>query len=230
MIKIRAFSDWHWVDFLKKIRKDESCDLLLLCGDAAIHENKDHFRDWGYGKVIKSKFPKAHIIMVPGNHDNLLPGEKFEGIDEVLINQETTWNGLRIYGCPYWESRDPEAINPIARNYMLSDPEKAKACMEMIPEGLDILMTHTPPKHILDASHCMVDGDFHLGSKALYDRLWKLSTKEKEPKFHFFGHIHMQGGTMTTDVLGNTIFMNVAVLDENYNQTNPTHGGLYIEE
>jgi Icc-related predicted phosphoesterase len=222
MIKIRAFSDWHGHDFLRRIYKDEDCDIVLLCGDAGIHESNTH-RPWGYGKAIKSKFPKATIVMVPGNHDHLQPQETFEGIDHVLINSEVTVKGLRIYGCPYWESENPDMLNPLCREYLVSNQEAIKACMSLIPRDLDILITHTPPRHILDGIY-----EKRFGSPALYNKLWKLDAEGQAPRFHFFGHVHAMGGTQTKLPSMDTIFFNVALLDENYNMTNPVHGGLYI--
>ena len=55
---------------------------------------------------------------------------------------------------------------------------------------VDILITHSPPKYILDIAK---KPDIHVGCSALYERVIKM-----KPKFHIFGHIHESGGIFKT--------------------------------
>jgi Icc-related predicted phosphoesterase len=51
----------------------------------------------------------------------------------------------------------------------------------MIPEDTDILVTHGPPKYILD----MTRGE-HAGDLSLFKHV----TERVKPKLHIFGHFH----------------------------------------
>lgn len=53
---------------------------------------------------------------------------------------------------------------------------------DLIPSNIDILMTHMPPKHILDKT----SSGKHWGSSSLREKV----LKEIKPKVHVFGHVH----------------------------------------
>ena len=76
--------------------------------------------------------------------------------------------------------------------------EQLKWKFKAIPSNLDILITHTPPKGILDPT------DY--GSEALRKRL-----NDINPKIHIFGHNH--GGYGYKETI-NTKFYNVAVCSD----------------
>jgi Icc-related predicted phosphoesterase len=78
----------------------------------------------------------------------------------------------------------------------------------MIPENLDILVTHGPPHGILDDT---IQG-MRVGCEDLYKRVM-----EVKPKYHIFGHIHYGYGMKITD---ETIFLNAASLGERYEYRN----------
>jgi Icc-related predicted phosphoesterase len=71
-----------------------------------------------------------------------------------------------------------------------------------VPENLDILITHGPPKGILDANG---KGD-SVGCTRLREVV-----DEKAPKLHIFGHIHESFGRQVSGV---TTFVNAAAQDE----------------
>lgn len=73
-----------------------------------------------------------------------------------------------------------------------------KAIWDVIPSGLDILVTHGPPFGILDLNSEGV----HAGSEYLR----KISLG-RAPKYHVFGHIHEAVGM---DKLSGIMFLNVA--------------------
>jgi Icc-related predicted phosphoesterase len=90
--------------------------------------------------------------------------------------------------------------------------EQLKWKFKYIPDNLDILITHTPPKGILDPT------DY--GSETLRKRL-----NDINPKIHIFGHNH--GGYGYKENI-NTKFYNVSVCsdadlehDYNYKLINP---------
>ena len=72
-----------------------------------------------------------------------------------------------------------------------------------IPEGTDILITHTPPFGILD-----FDDNIHYGSEELLARI-----KAVQPRLHLFEHIHSQHGIT---ILNGTTFSNGAIMNTDY--------------
>src|SRR5689334_8867342 len=66
----------------------------------------------------------------------------------------------------------------------MQDEDILDCYFRMIPEGLDVLITHGPPWGIMDRN---IKGDL-CGSKALYDHVFRV-----KPRVHVFGHIH-EGG------------------------------------
>lgn len=74
-----------------------------------------------------------------------------------------------------------------------------------IPDGVDILVTHQPPFGIGDKWNY-----HHMGDKVLRHRIDELSSL----KAHLFGHQHDANSLIT---LGDVIFSNATVLDNQYN-------------
>jgi Icc-related predicted phosphoesterase len=76
----------------------------------------------------------------------------------------------------------------------------------MIPEGIDILITHGPAWGILDD----VEGNrnVHLGCELLAEKI-----KQIKPKIHICGHIHSGHGHYFD---GYTHYFNASVLNEQY--------------
>lgn len=73
--------------------------------------------------------------------------------------------------------------------------------MDQIPEGIDILVTHTPPLGVLDVAS---SGDVHLGCPHLRRELDRI-----RPQLHAFGHVHASSGVLTE---GGIHFVNAAVV------------------
>lgn len=78
---------------------------------------------------------------------------------------------------------------------------------EAIPDDADIVVTHQPPMGILDLSE-----GTNYGCMFLLARITTIS-----PTYHLFGHVHDSYG-MTR--IGNTVFSNAAILDEDYRPVN----------
>jgi Icc-related predicted phosphoesterase len=87
----------------------------------------------------------------------------------------------------------------------------------MIPAGVDILMTHGPPRGILDGvtrfNEDLYPSDEslftkHLGCEALLEALGRV-----KPRFHVFGHIHEGYGIVEKN---GTTFINAAIMDGQY--------------
>jgi Icc-related predicted phosphoesterase len=79
-----------------------------------------------------------------------------------------------------------------------------------IPTETDILITHGPPKDILDLCY----SKDHAGCEFLREEI----LNRIKPKYHVFGHIHETYGT---EVIGETTFINASSVDHFYKPINP---------
>ena len=144
-----------------------------------------------------------HIVAVAGNHDWGFHSGTFKGVT-LLFDEEITVEGLRIYGTPY---------TPIFYNWDFMEEEEALVRrFAKIPEGLDILITHGPPRGILD----MNKAGEHCGSTALRDRLLNMKSP---PAKHIFGHLHREYKNNHICYNG-TDFYNASITNERYRFVN----------
>lgn len=192
-MKIAAFSDCHWL--YKDIKKFPKADMIIFagdwCGSGYYFQETLEFINW-FAK-LKAKYK----IVIPGNHDRLAEVNE-RGVRDIfnqigatlLIDESINIEGLNIYGSPW---------SPFFNNWAFMLPEEQlKWKFKYIPNNLDILITHTPPKGILDPTN--------YGSEALRKRL-----NDINPKIHIFGHNH--GGYGYKETI-NTKFYNVAVCSD----------------
>lgn len=186
-MKIWHISDTHCFHHGLKI---PDTDIVIHSGDAtntidvAFNTNEMlDFLEWF------AKLPFKRKIFVPGNHDvSLWVGsvtiEQFadHGID-VLINSEVEIDGFKIWGSPYTPRLFDHYTN-WAWGLKRSDMDKV---WSLIPDDTDILVTHGPPKGILDLcrDHENKDAPVQAGDKILLNK-----ANEIKPRAHLFGHIH----------------------------------------
>lgn len=168
-------------------------DVLIHAGDMCRRGSLDELSlaaDW------LRAMPHRHKIVVAGNHDwafALHPDEAralFDGGGvEYLEDAGATIDGVRFWGSPWQPAFHGWAFN-LARG-----PELA-AKWALIPEGLDVLITHGPPAGIGD--HSAMTG--RTGCADLRARVAVV-----RPRVHLFGHIHEDGGAWPLD---GTCFVN----------------------
>jgi Icc-related predicted phosphoesterase len=113
----------------------------------------------------------------------------------MLEHQLAVVNGIRIFGSPF----TPTFGTGWAYN---KDRGKLHNVWATVPE-CDVLVTHGPPKGILDLSKENVS----TGCSALRKRVIEL-----KPKVHVFGHIHEQAGSTMTIPDCETKFINACVM------------------
>lgn len=182
------------------------CDTLIHCGDWS--------RDKGIGCVIdflrwiERQKPKNKIF-IAGNHDLIAEQDPAffanalkEFCPSAIYLQDS---GVTIDGVKFWGS----PVSPRFFNWAFNRDrgEEIKRHWDMIPDGTNVLITHGPPKGILDMSDGKRDG--HLGCADLVDALSRVI-----PSIHCFGHIHNPGGKI--EEVGFTKFINASLMDENY--------------
>lgn len=127
--------------------------------------------------------PHPEKLVIAGNHDFLLQQEPararavFHGLT-YLEDAEATVAGLRVWGSP-WQPW----FHDWAFNLHRGEPIDAK--WRLIPEGVDVLVTHGPPEGLGD--RCW-DGQ-RVGCADLLRHLDRV-----RPRVHLFGHIHEDRG------------------------------------
>jgi len=138
--------------------------------------------------------PHRHKILIAGNHDFGFQRERAAAVALLrgityLEDEEITVLGLRIHGSPWQPEFFDWAFN-LPRGPALA------AKWSGIDHGLDVLVTHGPPRDIGDRTW---DGR-HEGCDDLRRRIELV-----QPRVHLFGHIHEARGAWT---LGATRFIN----------------------
>lgn len=208
-MKVVLISDTHLRHELHNIDIPEG-DVLIHAGDALIGGDLSELID--FSKWFKA-LPHAHKVFVPGNHDRMFEEDAnfASGFlpDSVtcLIDQAATIGGLNIYGSP-WQ---PEFMG-----WAFNLP-RGQALMERwdrIPSGLDVLVTHGPPKGILDNA----GGSRRVGCEDLREAVVRTS-----PRLHVFGHVH---GGYGISAEGETLYVNAAICDEAYD---PVHAPIVVQ-
>lgn len=193
-MKIWHISDTHGIHH--KLDVPPGIDLVVHTGDASNRMDPQgnaiemkEFMNW------YSHLPIPNKIFIPGNHDTSIESGLItksmmatNGI-QMLINEEVMLNGLKIWGSPYVPRWGAWA-------FMEDRGDLQAKAWNLMPEGIDILLTHTPAYGYLDLTyHAGVPGWENVGCKELSKAI-----TDREPKLHCFGHIHS-----FTDRLGNVV-------------------------
>jgi Icc-related predicted phosphoesterase len=203
-------------------------DLLIVAGDLTATDTKDellYFHQW----ISAQNYKKS--IIIAGNHDNTcIKGYPFynrpfavEGCVmpyndiEYLCDSGTEFEGLKIWGSPW--TRNFVGMNPHCKAFSLDTEEELAEKWALIPDDVDILITHSPPYGILDSvrnnPNSIPDS---AGSRSLMD--W-MATKWKVlegVKINVFGHIHEHGGKRGS--LNMVQFINASHVNERYQPVN----------
>ena len=182
-MKIWHISDTHTYHDLLKI--PSGIDMIIHSGDCSNprdpYNNESEVRDFiDWYKELKIKYK----IYVAGNHDTsiekkLVTKKDFEDAGIIYLeNESVTIEGINIFGSPH---------TPNFGNWaFMKDRVKLERFWRIaIPDNIDILITHGPPKGILDKSYSREHKMEDCGDKSLFNRVLDI-----KPSFHLFGHIH----------------------------------------
>ena len=196
-MKIALFSDTHASHGQITI---PDADILIFAGDMTHCRTS---RDVSNFNNFLGGLPHRYKIVVGGNHDYRLARnpEKAKLLfteAKFLLDDFVVISGITIYGAPWQPIFNDDACDAFA----LPRGKALKEKWDMIPPGVDILVTHTPPAGILDQ-----DGPVCHGCSDLTDAVAKL-----KPKYHIFGHIHSHHGMIKS---GSTTYINCNVQGEN---------------
>jgi predicted phosphodiesterase len=141
-MKIISISDTHGLHPSMKIPDG---DLLVHAGDLTRHGTLDDVREFN---TFLGTLPHPHKIVIAGNHDFCFEDYRMDCEDALtnciyLQDQEVTIDGVRFYGSPWQPWFYDWAFN-------LDRGPEIRAKWDLIPEGIDILITHGPPYGIGD--------------------------------------------------------------------------------
>ncbi|KAI4127021.1 MAG: hypothetical protein LQ338_003434 [Usnochroma carphineum] len=164
-------------------------DVLIHAGDLANRGTAAEIQDqvdW------IASLPHQYKIMIAGNHDSyfdprarrdsdLHQAIDFKGIHYLQHSSVTLdFPGLEnrqltFYGAPQIPACGGD-------DFAFQYPRHQDAWSDKIPRQIDVLITHTPPRHHLDLPHGM-------GCEFLLKEVWKV-----RPRVHVFGHVHAAYG------------------------------------
>lgn len=168
-------------------------DLLIHAGDFTFFNHVSKIRDFN---DWLGELPHRHKVVIPGNHDRVFHKDplarRLITNAELLINESVTLCGLRIWGSPV--TCDDAA-------YGHTKPEERASLYASIPPDTDILVTHGPPKGVLDRER---GSDHRQGCPQLREAVLRL-----KPRLHVFGHVHVGYGVTQNKT---TLFVNASLL------------------
>jgi Icc-related predicted phosphoesterase len=183
-------------------------DILIHAGDATVQGKFDEvieFNRW------LGTLPHKHKIFVAGNHDFLF--ERAPDLARVLITNAVylqdsfvVIEGLKIYGSP-WQPRFFDWAFNLDRGATI------RRKWGRIPDDTDVLITHGPPKGILDMVIDRWTGTYEaVGCEELLPIVQRI-----RPRVHIFGHIHAGYGQVTQDGVR---YINTSSCNEQYKIVN----------
>lgn len=186
-------------------------DVLIHCGDWSNGGTgtTNLFLDWF------SKLPHDRKILISGNHDRVAEVEP-----QLFLNRpEFTYlcdSGVEIDGIKFWGS----PYTPTFMNwyFMRERGDALRRHWDLIPSDTDVLITHGPPRNILDLSGYKPLGqDENCGCDDLLSAVMRV-----KPQLHCFGHVHHSYGTAKLEHPDGkvTTFVNAAICNERYHPDN----------
>lgn len=163
-------------------------DLLVHAGDFTHFGDRAHeeaFADW------MGSQPHNHKVVIYGNHEVGFDQRRrmrfredcFQRGVEVLSSERQTIRGVTLYALGF-----PISTMPVQDDRY-----------DDITDDVDVLISHAPPRGILDES---IDGS-NYGDEPLRQKLRSVT-----PTYHLFGHVHASYGMKEQD---GTTYVNAAL-------------------
>ena len=223
-MKIWHISDTHTYHGLLKVPED--IDMVIHSGDAtnprdpyASEQEMLNFISW-FGSL-----PIKHKVFVAGNHDLCIERNLVTKIDFMkngivyLENDYAEVEGIKIWGSPFTPT--------FGQGWAFNKKRSAlHDIWKEIPDDVDIVVVHGPPKGILDLAYHQLNCIEFCGDEALRKRMYLLN-----PKLCLFGHIHnnediINAGTMKLSN-HNTIYSNGSVVTDGKFGKLSSHGNTF---
>lgn len=218
---IKIISDTHTMH--RDLRLEEGITTIIHCGDSTnskdIINNQKEFEDfliWYANIYVKNK------VLIAGNHDwwalKKYNKDKVKDYGIIYLEDEEEFiDGKLIYGSPWTPNFNDW--------FFTKDRSKLGRVWENLYKGIDILVTHGPPKGILDLSYNKYELEY-CGDSALFKKV-----RQIKPKYHCFGHIHNYEDCYNqgTRVLDETTFINASCVTDGRFDKGLTSQGILIE-
>lgn len=186
-------------------------DVLVIAGDICpVYDHSIDYQHWWLDNRFNlwlDDLSYKEIVCVCGNHDIIFENapQKVPKLHcNYLQDSMVIIDDVVFYGYPHTIPFCGWAFN--------ADPARLKAAADMIPDSTNVLITHGPPKGILDVvngRYCTPQFQNHLGDEYLKNKVDSLQNL----KLHVFGHIHSGHGK---DIINNTVFVNASYINERY--------------
>jgi len=178
-------------------------DVLIHAGDFTCSNSYEDLIDldeWF------ADLPHPFKIQVAGNHDRCFENRPWWSLNNLtsaiyLQDQAHVIGGVKFYGSPWQPHFCDWAFN-------LERGQPLREKWQLIPDDVDVLITHTPPANMLDTN----SKNNRMGCEDLRE-----AVRRVRPKFHVFGHNHEGYGTGTD---GTTTFINASICTAFYSPTN----------
>ncbi len=181
-------------------------DVLIVAGDICPQGTLQDIKKFG---AWLQEQPCKHKIVVAGNHDKPFEVENdlarkliTKGMPGIIYLQD---NAVKIEQVKFYGS--PWTPTFMSWYFMANRGAAIQEKWAMIPENIDVLITHGPPATILDSVRGLP-----LGCDDLLERILQIN-----PQYHVFGHIHEGSGSTRKN---GTTFINASICDGQYRPIN----------
>ena len=203
-MKLLLLSDTHGQnDVLKTL---PATDVLIHCGDSTRYGSRDNLREFA---EIFGDCDAPVKILIAGNHDACFAKHPIEARQIVaergITYLQDDWvaiEGIKFWGIPW---------TPIFLDwYFMANEEKRIEKWGLIPDDVDVIISHGPPYGVLD--QLLRGGGKRVGSVEHRNRVFSI-----QPTLNVFGHIHETYGQTH---YGEMDFINCSLLNFYYEMVN----------
>lgn len=179
-MKILAFSDLHRAAPAARqlVAASQEADLVIAAGDFT-----NHRKDLAGAMALLDGL-RAPVVMVPGNNESEAELRAAAPKGAVVLHGESVEiEGLRVFGLGYAVPETP------FKDWSCDLNEAQAASLLAACHDVDVLISHSPPKGVVDVTSEGVS----LGSTAVLKAIHRV-----QPPLVLCGHIHDSWGARAT--------------------------------